>query len=94
MRWSAGSKRRIVSISSPKKSSRSAVALARREQVDDRPAHREFAGVVDRVGALVAVGDEQFDQRVALDPLALGQPAGQLADAERRQHALGQRHWR
>ena len=63
--------------------------LARREQVDDRPAHREFAGVMDRVGPLVAVGDEQFDQPVALDPLALGQSPGQLADAERGQDPLG-----
>ena len=60
-----------------------------REQVDDRAAHRIFAGVVDRVGPLVAVGDQQLDQPVALDPLALGQPPGQLADAERRQDPLG-----
>ena len=66
-------------------------ALARREHVDDRPAHRELARVMDRVGAVIAIGDEQPDQRVALDPLALGQSPSQLAHPERGQHALCKR---
>ena len=49
--------------------------LAGREQVDDRAAHRIFAGVMDRVGPLVASGLQQLDQPVALDPLALGEAA-------------------
>ncbi len=63
--------------------------LARRKQVDDRAAYREFAGIMDRVGPLVAIGDEQLDQPVALDPLALRQAPGQLADTERGNDSLG-----
>ena len=88
-RWSAGSKRRRLSISSPKKSSRSALRLARREQVDQRPAHGIFAGLGDGVGALVAERVQLPDQRLAVDPLALGDAPGQLADAERGQQPLG-----
>ena len=63
--------------------------LAGREQVDQRAAHGIFAGVGDRVGALVAERVQLPDQRLAVDPLALGEAAGQLADPERRQHPLG-----
>ena len=43
----------------------------------------------DGIGALVAERVELLDQRFALDPLALGDAAGELADAERRQQPLG-----
>ena len=62
--------------------------LAGGEQVDQRAAHRIFAMLRDRVGALVAERVQLLDQRFALDPLALGNAAGELADAERRQHPL------
>ena len=42
----------------------------------------------DRVGALVAERVQLADQGFALDPFALGDAAGELADAERRQHPL------
>ncbi len=62
--------------------------LARRVQIDDRPAHRELARVMDRVGPLIAIGDQQLDQPVALGLFALGQAARQLANPERGQHPL------
>ena len=68
--------------------------LAGREQVDERPAHRIFAMLGDGVGALVAKGVQLLDQLLALDPLALGDAPGQLADAERASAAAGSRHWR
>ena len=68
--------------------------LARREQVDQRAAHRIFAMLGDGVGALVAERVQLLDQRLALDPLALGDAAGQLADAERRQQRAASPRWR
>ena len=68
--------------------------LAGREQVDQRPADRIFAMLGDRVGALVAKRVQLRDQRLAVDPLALGDAAGQLADAERASAAAGSRRWR
>ena len=93
-RWSAGSKRRRLSISSPKKSSRSAMRLAGREQVDQRAADRIFAMLGDGVGALVAERVQLLDQLIAVDPLAFRDPAGQLADPERRQQRAGSPRWR
>ena len=63
--------------------------LARGEDVDQRAAYRIFAMLGDSVGALVAERGHLPDQRLALDPLAGGDAAGQLADAERGQQALG-----
>ena len=63
--------------------------LARREQVDQRPAHRKFASIGDGVGAQVADGIAAVrPSALAPDPLALGRCDGELADAERRQRAL------
>jgi len=64
------------------------IGLAGREQVDDRAAHRIVAGVMDGIGPLIAVCLQQPLQRIALDPLAFGQPARQLTDAERGYQAL------
>ena len=65
--------------------------LACREHVDERSAHRIFAMLGDRVGALVAERVQLLDQRFAFDPLALDDPARQLANPERRQQALRRR---
>ena len=62
---------------------------ARRIEVDDRPAHRIFARIMDRIGALIAIGMEQGGKLVALDRHPFGQLMRELADAERGQHALG-----
>src|SRR3546814_10825940 len=43
--------------------------LAGGEQVEDAAAHREFALVGDGIDAAEAVRDEQFGERVAVDPL-------------------------
>src|SRR3546814_10316488 len=43
--------------------------LARGEQVEDAAAHRELALVGDGIDAAEAVRDEQFGERVAVDPL-------------------------
>ena len=64
-------------------------AFARRVEIDQRAAHREVARIMDRVGALIAIGAEQGDERVAVNPLTLGEAPGELADAERGQHPLG-----
>ena len=63
--------------------------LAGREQVDQRAADRIFAGLGDRIGALVAERVQLADQLLAVDALTGGDAAGQLADAERGQQALG-----
>ena len=60
-RWSAGSKRRRLSISSPKKSSRSACSSPAGKDVDQRAAHRIFAMLGDGVGALIAERIELLD---------------------------------
>ncbi len=65
------------------------LALARREEVDDSAAHRIFAGILDGVGAVVAVGAEQGRQFRHVDPLARRETGDELADPERGQGALG-----
>ena len=75
-RWSAGSKRRRLSISSPKKSRRSACSSPGREHVDQRTANGIFAMLRDRIGALVAERVQLRDQRFAVDPFALGDAPG------------------
>ena len=68
--------------------------LARREEVDQRAAHRIFAMLGDGVGALVAERVQLRDQRLALDPLALGDAAGELADRGTASAAAASRRWR
>ena len=65
--------------------------LAAREQIDDTAAHRIFAGIVDGIGADIAVGLQQGAERVPVDPRAGLEFGDQLADAERGQRALCQR---
>ncbi len=60
-----------------------------RVKIDDRPAHRIFARVVNRVAPLIAIGLKQFGEPVAVDRHAFLQHPRELADAEWRQHALG-----
>ena len=52
----SGSKERIDSSVSPKKSSRTGLGQARRIKIDDAAAHRVFAGVAHRPGSQEAVG--------------------------------------
>src|SRR3546814_16352551 len=56
--------------------------LARREQVEDAAAHRELALIGDGTDAAEAVRNEQFGERVAVDPLAPGQRRPELAEGE------------
>src|SRR3546814_1684237 len=65
--------------------------LAGGEQVEDAAAHREFALVGDGIDAAEAVRDEQFGERVAVDPLPRRERRGELADAKGREGALGDR---
>ncbi len=58
-------------------------------EVEQAAAHRKFARVRNAVGTVIAIGGQQGDQLVALDPFARRQSAGQVADSERRQRALG-----
>ena len=65
--------------------------LARREQVDQRAAHRIFAVLGDRIDPLVAERRELADQLLAVDPLAFGDAARELANLEGGQQPLGRR---
>src|SRR3546814_14034142 len=65
--------------------------LAGGEQVEDAAAHREFALVGDGIDAAEAVRDEQFGERVAVDPLPRRERRGELADATGREGRLGER---
>ena len=81
---------RSVSSSSPKKSSLRPAIKARGNDVEDRSAHREFAGVDGGVGALIALAAQQRDQAFMADFHAgLDQPH-RFANAKRGQHALEQ----
>ena len=68
-----------------------AILLARREQVEQAAAHRELALIGDGVDAVEAVRNEQLGQRIAVDPLPRRERRRELADAEGRQRALGDR---
>ncbi len=59
------------------------------EQVDQTAADCEFAGIVDRIDADIAIGLEQRRELVETDPLAGSEARDELADAERGQRALG-----
>src|SRR3546814_6726348 len=61
--------------------------LAGGEQVEDAAAHREFALVGDGIDAAEAVRDEQFGERVAVDPLPRRERRGELADAKGRERS-------
>jgi len=65
--------------------------LAGGEKVDEAAAHREFALIGDGIDAVEPVGDEQFGKRVAIDPLPRCERGRELADAEGREGALGDR---
>ena len=65
--------------------------FARGKQVEDAAAHCELALVGDGVDAAEAVRDEQFGERVAVDPLPRGERRRELADAEGGEGALGDR---
>ena len=64
---------------------------ARREQVDQRPAHGIFAMFRHRIRSLVAERVQLFDQGLALDPIAHGHAPSELADPEGRQRPLSRR---
>ncbi len=89
VRWSAGSNWRTLSISSPKKSSRSAWFFARREEIDQRATDRKLAGIGNRVRTDIAVRLEQRRELVAIDALTRRESRDELADAERGERALG-----
>ena len=65
-----------------------ALVEARGEDVEDRAAHRELAGVDHRVAARIALALEQRSEGFVTDPGARLEQADRFADAERRQHAL------
>ena len=73
---------------SPKKSSRSGAARARREEIDDAAADRELARLAHRVGAAIAVALEERDQPVERQPPARPQAQHAVGEELARRHAL------
>ena len=63
----------------------------RGKQIDQPAAHRELAGVMDGIDAVIAIGLEQLRQPVERDALAGCEARDQLTDAERGQRALDRR---
>ena len=80
---------RTLSISSPKKSRRSACSAPAGNRSTRPPRTANSPASVDRVDADIAVGLEQRGELVAVDPLAGRERRDELADAERRERALG-----
>jgi hypothetical protein len=62
--------------------------LARREQVDQRPANGELAMLGNRIDALIAKLGQLLDERLAIDPLACGDAPGELPNPEGREDPL------
>ncbi len=58
--------------------------------VEDRAAHREFAGIGHRIGARIALALEQLDQALAANLHTRFEQADGLSDAKRRDGALQQ----
>ncbi len=63
-RWVSGSKRRMDSISSPKKSMRTGRSDLGRVDVEDAAAEGDLAGHLDHIDAGVADGEEMLDEHV------------------------------
>ena len=62
---------------------------AAREQIDQAAANGIIAGIGHRFGANIAIGLQQLRQIVAVDPLTRRKRGYKLAQAKRRQRALG-----
>ena len=70
VRWVSGSKERIDSSASPKKSRRTGFGRPAGIEIDDAAAHRVFARIANRAGAHEAVGLEPVDQKRRIDHVA------------------------